>query len=43
MEKGACGRSGRAPADEAANGAEDIWWINEGKNYPRLWGEDAEE
>jgi len=22
--------------DETANGTEDIWWINEGKDYPRL-------
>lgn len=27
--------------DETANGTEDIWWINEGKDYPRLWWEDA--
>jgi len=26
-------------ADEAANGIEDIWWIDEGKDYPRLWWE----
>ncbi|MHC4532744.1 MAG: GLUG motif-containing protein [Planctomycetota bacterium] len=25
--------------DEIANGTEDIWWINEGKVYPRLWWE----
>ena len=25
--------------DEAANGMEDIWWIDEGKDYPRLWWE----
>ncbi|MBP7052690.1 MAG: hypothetical protein KBE65_16895 [Phycisphaerae bacterium] len=24
---------------ETANGTEDIWWINEGKDYPRLWWE----
>ncbi|MBN2181167.1 MAG: hypothetical protein JW715_04575 [Sedimentisphaerales bacterium] len=24
---------------EAANGTEDIWWINEGQDYPRLWWE----
>ena len=24
---------------ETANGADDIWWINEGKDYPRLWWE----
>jgi parallel beta-helix repeat protein len=25
--------------DETANGTEDTWWINEGKDYPRLWWE----
>ena len=25
--------------DETANGTEDIWWILEGQNYPRLWWE----
>jgi hypothetical protein len=25
--------------DEAANGTEDIWWILEGQDYPRLWRE----
>jgi len=25
--------------EEAANGTEDIWWIDEGKDYPRLWWE----
>jgi hypothetical protein len=25
--------------DETANGTEDIWWINEGRDYPRLWWE----
>jgi predicted outer membrane repeat protein len=29
--------------DETANGAEDIWWINEGQDYPRLWWETAEQ
>ena len=24
---------------ETVNGTEDIWWINEGKDYPRLWWE----
>jgi len=24
---------------ETKNGTEDIWWINEGKDYPRLWWE----
>jgi hypothetical protein len=26
-------------AGETANGSEDIWWINEGQDYPRLWWE----
>jgi hypothetical protein len=26
---------------ETANGTEDIWWINEGKDYPHLWWEAA--
>ena len=26
-------------AGETANGTEDIWWILEGKDYPRLWWE----
>ncbi|MHC4072109.1 MAG: GLUG motif-containing protein [Planctomycetota bacterium] len=25
--------------DETENGTEDIWWINEGQDYPRLWWE----
>ena len=25
--------------DETVNGAEDIWWIFEGQDYPRLWWE----
>jgi hypothetical protein len=25
--------------DETANGTEDLWWILEGKDYPRLWWE----
>jgi hypothetical protein len=25
--------------DETANGTEDIWWIDEGKDYPKLWWE----
>ncbi|MGD2095515.1 MAG: GLUG motif-containing protein, partial [Phycisphaerales bacterium] len=25
--------------DETDNGAEDIWWIDEGQDYPRLWWE----
>ncbi len=28
--------------DETANGTEDIWWILEGKDYPRLWWEPNE-
>jgi len=27
--------------DETANGTEDIWWILEGQDYPRLWWEDS--
>jgi hypothetical protein len=29
--------------DETENGTEDIWWIIESKDYPRLWWELAEE
>jgi hypothetical protein len=25
--------------DETTNGTEDIWWIDEGQGYPRLWWE----
>ena len=25
--------------DETDNGTEDIWWILEGQDYPRLWWE----
>ena len=25
--------------DETVNGTEDIWWIDEGNDYPRLWWE----
>jgi hypothetical protein len=25
--------------DETANGTKDIWWINEGQDYPRFWWE----
>jgi hypothetical protein len=28
---------------ETANGTADIWWIDEGKDYPRLWWETADE
>jgi hypothetical protein len=28
---------------ETINGAEDIWWMDEGKDYPRLWWEAATE
>ena len=28
---------------ETANGTEDIWWILEGKDYPRLWWEIGDE
>ena len=27
--------------DEKANGTDDIWWILEGQDYPRLWWETA--
>ena len=27
--------------DETSNGTEDIWWIFEGQDYPRLWWEDS--
>ncbi|MBN2314498.1 MAG: IPT/TIG domain-containing protein [Sedimentisphaerales bacterium] len=26
--------------NETENGTEDIWWIDEGNSYPRLWGEE---
>jgi hypothetical protein len=25
--------------DETENGTDDIWWIDEGNDYPRLWWE----
>jgi hypothetical protein len=25
--------------DETENGTDDIWWIDEGRDYPRLWWE----
>jgi hypothetical protein len=28
---------------ETANGTEDLWWILEGKDYPRLWWEQGDE
>ncbi len=28
--------------DETANDTDDIWWILEGRDYPRLWWEDEE-
>jgi hypothetical protein len=28
--------------DETENGTEDIWWIDEGQDYPRLWWEGLE-
>jgi hypothetical protein len=30
-------------AGETADGTDDIWWILEGQDYPRLWWELAEE
>ena len=29
--------------DETENGTEDIWWIDEGQDYPRLWWERGDE
>jgi len=29
--------------NETANGVEDIWWILEGQDYPRLWWESTED
>ncbi|MBN2130253.1 MAG: hypothetical protein JW741_12195 [Sedimentisphaerales bacterium] len=29
--------------DETENGTEDIWWVLEGQDYPRLWWERGEE
>jgi hypothetical protein len=29
--------------EETANGTEDIWWILEGQDYPRLWWESTEQ
>jgi hypothetical protein len=29
--------------DETENGTEDIWWILEGQDYPRLWWEYVED
>ena len=29
--------------DEIENGTDDIWWILEGQDYPRLWWEAAEQ
>ena len=31
------------PLGETGNGAEDIWWILEGQDYPRLWWELGDE
>jgi hypothetical protein len=25
--------------DETVNGTDDIWWIDEGQDYPKLWWE----
>jgi len=30
-------------ADESENGSEDTWWIDEGRDYPRLWWERIED
>jgi hypothetical protein len=29
--------------DETENGTDDIWWIDEGQDYPRLWWEIGDE
>lgn len=29
--------------DKVENGTENIWWINEGQDYPRLWWEEIEQ
>ena len=29
--------------DETENGTDDIWWIDEGQDYPRLWWEQLPE
>jgi hypothetical protein len=26
-------------AEETANGTDDLWWVDEGQDYPRLWWE----
>jgi len=31
--------AGRDFVGETENGTEDMWWILEGKDYPRLWWE----
>jgi hypothetical protein len=31
--------AGRDFVGETKNGTEDVWWIDEGKDYPRLWWE----
>ena len=28
--------------DETENGTDDIWWITEGQDYPRLWWEPSD-
>jgi len=32
-----CLKAGWDFVGETANGTEDIWWILEGQDYPRLW------
>ena len=29
--------------NETENGTDDIWWIDEGQDYPRLWWEQSED
>jgi len=35
--------AGWAFAGETVNGTEDVWWILEGQDYPRLWWESTED
>ncbi len=39
LQMGAYLQAGWDFVDETENGTEDIWWIDEGRDYPRLWWE----
>jgi hypothetical protein len=41
MRTGEIGKS--AAERQTANAVDDIWWINEGKDYPHLWWELGDE